>query len=49
MIITGKLTMVNVFVLSLSTKASHPHFVASWGCVFTFLSAFSSVVDCVKY
>ena len=29
----GKLTMVNIFVLDLSTRACYLHFIASWGCV----------------
>lgn len=33
MIIMGKLTMVNIFVLDLSTRACYLHFIASWGCV----------------
>ena len=40
MIIMAKLTMVNVFVLSLSSKACYPHFIASWGCVLYLFKCF---------
>ena len=35
-----KLTITNVFVLSLSTEACHPHFIASWGCALYFFKCF---------
>ena len=43
----AKLTMVNVLVLSLSTKACLSHFVVSWGSVSYLLRCF--ILCCLLY